>query len=159
MTWAFGAQAAVVEVDLETGTLALVRHAVVHDCGRAINPMVVEGQVHGGTAQGLGSAMLEEIVHDDQAQLLTGSLMDYALPRAADSFPSIDLVHVEFPSGVNELGIKGVGESGVISPGAMIAGAVEDALADYGVTIDRIPVTPARVFEALRAARRTSHAS
>ncbi|MET0488369.1 MAG: xanthine dehydrogenase family protein molybdopterin-binding subunit [Candidatus Rokuibacteriota bacterium] len=158
VTWAFGAQAAVVEVDLETGTLALVRHVVVHDCGRAINPMVVEGQVHGGTAQGLGSALLEEIVHDDQAQLLTGSLMDYALPRA-DSFPSIDLVHVEFPSGVNELGIKGVGESGVISPGAMIAGAVEDALADHGVTIDRIPVTPARVFEALRAARRTSHAS
>jgi carbon-monoxide dehydrogenase large subunit len=100
---------------------------------------------------------MEEIVHDDQAQLLTGSLMDYALPRA-DSFPSIELVHVEFPSTVNELGIKGVGESGVIAPGAMIAGAVEDALADRGVTIDRLPVTPARVFEALRAARRTSHA-
>jgi CO/xanthine dehydrogenase Mo-binding subunit len=158
VTWAFGAQAAVVEVDLETGTLTLVRHVVVHDCGRAINPMVVEGQVHGGTAQGLGSALLEEIVHDGQAQLLTGSLMDYALPRA-DSFPSIDLVHVEFPSGVNELGIKGVGESGVISPGAIIAGAVEDALGDHGVTIDRLPVTPARVFEALRVARRTSHAS
>jgi len=157
VTWAFGAQAGVVEVDVETGTLTLLRHVVVHDCGRPINPMVVEGQVHGGTAQGLGSALMEEIVHDDQAQLLTGSLMDYALPRA-DSFPSIELVHVEFPSTVNELGIKGVGESGVIAPGAMIAGAVEDALADRGVTIDRLPVTPARVFEALRAARRTSHA-
>ena len=157
VTWAFGAQAAVVEVDLETGALALLRHVVVHDCGRPINPMVVEGQVHGGTAQGLGSALMEEIVHDEQAQLLTGSLMDYALPRA-DSFPSIELVHVEFPSGVNELGIKGVGESGVIAPGAMIAGAVEDALADHGVTIDRLPVTPARVFEALRAARRISNA-
>ena len=86
VTWAFGAQAAVVEVDLETCTLAVVRHAVVHDCGRSINPMVVEGQVHGGTAQGLGSALLEEVVHDDEGQLLTGSLMDYALPRAAD-FP------------------------------------------------------------------------
>jgi aerobic carbon-monoxide dehydrogenase large subunit len=129
----------------------------VHDPGRAINPMVVEGQVHGGTAQGLGSALLEEIVHDAQGQLLTGSLMDYALPRAED-FPELDVVHVEFPSAVNELGIKGVGESGVIAPGAMIAGAVEDALADRGVTIDRLPVTPARVFEALRAARRTSDA-
>ena len=153
VTWAFGAQAAVVEVDLEACTLAIVRHAVVHDSGRSINPMVVEGQVHGGTAQGLGSAMLEEVVHDGQGQLVTGSLMDYALPRAAD-FPTLDVVHVEFPSTVNELGVKGVGESGVIAPGAMIAGAVEDALSDYGVEITRLPVTPARVFDALRATGR-----
>jgi len=158
VTWAFGAQAAAVEVDVETGAVRVLRHVVVHDPGRAINPMVVEGQVHGGTAQGLGSALLEEIVHDASGQLLTGSLMDYALPRAED-FPALDVVHVAFPSAVNELGIKGVGESGVISPGAMIAGAVEDALADRGVTIDRLPVTPARVFEALRAARRASDAS
>ncbi len=153
VTWAFGAHAAVVEVDLETCTLAILRHAVVHDSGRSINPMVVEGQVHGGTAQGLGSAMLEEVVHDAQGQLVTGSLMDYAIPRAAD-FPALDVVHLEFPSTVNDLGIKGVGESGVISPGAMIAGAVEDALADYGAEITRLPVTPARVFEALRATGR-----
>jgi len=153
VTWAFGAQAAVVEVDLEACTLAIVRHAVVHDSGRSINPMVVEGQIHGGTAQGLGSAMLEEVVHDGQGQLVTGSLMDYALPRAAD-FPTLDVVHVEFPSTVNELGVKGVGESGVIAPGAMIAGAVEDALSDYGVEITRLPVTPARVFDALRATGR-----
>jgi carbon-monoxide dehydrogenase large subunit len=153
VTWAFGAQAAVVEVDLETCALAVLRHAVVHDCGRAVNPMVVEGQVHGGTAQGLGSALLEEVVHDAEGQLVTGSLMDYALPRAAD-FPALDVVHVEFPSTVNELGIKGVGESGVIAPGAMIAGALEDALADFGVEITRLPVTSARVFEALRATGR-----
>jgi carbon-monoxide dehydrogenase large subunit len=153
VTWAFGAQAAVVEVDLDTCELAVLRHAVVHDCGRAINPMVVEGQVHGGTAQGLGSALLEEVVHDRDGQLLTGSLMDYALPRAAD-FPAPEVVHVEFPSTVNELGIKGVGESGVIAPGAVIAGAVEDALADYGAEITRLPVTPARVFQALRATGR-----
>jgi carbon-monoxide dehydrogenase large subunit len=140
-------------VDLEACTLAIVRHAVVHDSGRSINPMIVEGQVHGGTAQGLGSALLEEVVHDGQGQLVTGSLMDYALPRAAD-FPTLDVVHVEFPSTVNELGIKGVGESGVIAPGAMIAGAVEDALADYGAEITRLPVTPARVFDALRATGR-----
>ena len=153
VTWAFGAHAAVVEVDLEACTLRVLRHAVVHDAGRSINPLVVEGQVHGGTAQGLGSAMLEEVVHDAHGQLVTGSLMDYAIPRAAD-FPALDVVHVEFPSTVNELGIKGVGESGVIAPGAMIAGAVEDALADYGVEITRLPVTPARVFEALRATGR-----
>jgi len=153
VTWAFGAHACVVEVDLDACTLALLRHAVVHDSGRSINPMVVEGQVHGGTAQGLGSAMLEEVVHDAQGQLVTGSLMDYAIPRAAD-FPTLEVVHVEFPSTVNELGIKGVGESGVIAPGAMIAGAVEDALADYGVEITRLPVTPARVFDALRATGR-----
>jgi carbon-monoxide dehydrogenase large subunit len=153
VTWAFGAHAVVVEVDLEACTLAVVRHAVVHDAGRSINPMVVEGQVHGGTAQGLGSALLEEVVHDEQGQLLTGSLMDYALPRAAD-FPALDVVHVEFPSTVNELGIKGVGESGVISPGAVVAGAVEDALSEYGVEITRVPVTPSRVFEALRATGR-----
>ncbi|PYM25553.1 MAG: xanthine dehydrogenase [Candidatus Rokuibacteriota bacterium] len=157
VTWAFGAQAAAVEVDVETGALRVLKHVVVHDPGRAINPMVVEGQVHGGTAQGLGSAVLEEIVHDGEGQLLTGSLMDYALPRAAD-FPALDVVHVEFPSAVNELGIKGVGESGVIAPGAMIAGAVDDALREYGVTIERLPVTPARVFEALRAARRVADA-
>jgi carbon-monoxide dehydrogenase large subunit len=153
VTWAFGAHAAVVEVDLEACTLSVLRHAVVHDAGRSINPMVVEGQVHGGTAQGLGSAMLEEVVHDAHGQLVTGSLMDYAIPRAVD-FPHLDVVHVEFPSTVNELGIKGVGESGVIAPGAMIAGAVEDALADYRLEITRLPVTPARVFEALRATGR-----
>jgi carbon-monoxide dehydrogenase large subunit len=158
VTWAFGAQAAVVEVDVETCAINVLKHVVVHDPGRAINPMVVEGQVQGGTAQGLGGALLEEIVHDAEGQLLTGSLMDYALPRAAD-FPTLDVVHVEFPSAVNELGIKGVGESGVIAPGAMIAGAVEDALAEHGVTIDRLPVTPARVYEVLRAARRAAHAS
>jgi carbon-monoxide dehydrogenase large subunit len=158
VTWAFGAQAAVVEVDLDTCALTVLKLAVVHDCGRPINPMVVEGQVHGGTAQGLGSALFEEVVHDEAGQLLTGSLMDYAVPRA-DQVPPIDLVHAEFPSAVNELGIKGVGESGVIAPGAVVANAVEDALADWGVEIDRLPVTPQRVFEALRKTGRWPRAS
>ena len=158
VTWAFGAQAVVVEVDLDACTIAVLRHVVVHDAGRAINPMVVEGQVHGGTAQGMGSALLEEIVHDATGQLLTGTLMDYALPRAGD-FPAVEIVHVAFPSAVNELGIKGVGESGVIAPGAMVAGAVEDALADHGALIECLPVTAARVFEALRAAWRSPDAS
>jgi carbon-monoxide dehydrogenase large subunit len=152
VTWAFGAHAAVVEVDADTGEVRVVRYAAVHDCGRPINPMVVEGQVHGGIAQGIGSALGEVLVHDRAGQLLTGTLMDYPLPRA-DDLPSLDVAHLDFASAVNELGIKGVGESGVIAPAAAIANAVEDALADRGVVIDRVPVTSARVFEALRAAR------
>jgi carbon-monoxide dehydrogenase large subunit len=151
VTWAFGVQAAVVEVDVETGDLRVLKLVVVHDCGRPINPVVVEGQLHGGVAQGLGSALMEEVIHDQNGQLLTGGLTEYAIPRA-DQVPPIDLAHAEFPSAINELGIKGVGESGVISPGAVIAGALEDALADYGVEVDRLPVTPARVFALLRAA-------
>jgi aerobic carbon-monoxide dehydrogenase large subunit len=152
VTWAFGAHAAVVEIDIETCEVRVVRYAAVHDCGRPINPMVVEGQVHGGIAQGIGSALGEVLIHDDTGQLLTGTLMDYALPRA-DDLPALDVAHLDFASAVNELGIKGVGESGVIAPAAAIANAVEDALADRGVSIDRVPVTSARLFEALRAAR------
>jgi CO/xanthine dehydrogenase Mo-binding subunit len=153
VTWAFGAHGAVVEVDVDTCELRVVRYAAVHDCGQPINPMVVEGQVHGGIAQGLGSALGEALVHDEAGQLLTGTLMDYRLPRA-DDLPSLEVAHLDFASSVNELGIKGVGESGVISPAAAVANAVEDAFADRGVTIDRVPVTSAMLFEALRAARR-----
>ena len=150
VTWAFGAHATVVEVDVETGEVRLVAYAAVHDCGRPINPMVVEGQVHGGIAQGVGAGLHEEVLHDESGQLLSATLMDYALPRA-DQIPPLAVDHVEFPSVVNPLGIKGVGESGVIAPAAAIANAVEDALSDRGARIDRVPVTPARVFEALRA--------
>ena len=153
VTWAFGAHAAVVEVDVETCEVRLTRYAAVHDCGRPINPMVVEGQVHGGIAQGIGSALGEELIHDATGQLLTGTLMDYPLPRA-DDLPALDVAHLDFASTVNELGIKGVGESGVIAPAAAIANAVEDALSDHGVSIDRVPITSARLFEVLRAARR-----
>jgi carbon-monoxide dehydrogenase large subunit len=152
VTWAFGAHAAVVEVDLETCQVRLARYAAVHDCGRPINPMVVEGQVHGGIAQGIGSALGEVLVHDEAGQLLTGTLMDYAVPRA-DDLPALDVAHLDFASAVNELGIKGVGESGVIAPAAAIANAVEDALSGHGVAIDRVPITPAHLFELLRAAR------
>ena len=153
VTWAFGAHGAAVEVDVEAGAVRLLAYAAVHDCGRPINPMVVEGQVHGGIAQGIGAGLQEELMYDDAGQLLTATLMDYALPRA-DQVPPLGVEHLEHASAVNALGIKGVGESGVIAPGAAIAGAVEDALAEYGVTVDRIPLTPARVFELLRSARR-----
>jgi carbon-monoxide dehydrogenase large subunit len=153
VTWAFGAHGVALEVDVDTGQIGVLAYAAVHDCGRPINPMIVEGQVHGGIAQGIGAGLQEEIVYDDAGQLLSATLMDYALPRA-DQIPPLTVEHLEFPSVVNPLGIKGVGESGVIAPGAAIANAVDDALADRGVVVDRIPVTPARVFEMLRAARR-----
>jgi carbon-monoxide dehydrogenase large subunit len=146
VTWAFGAHGVVVEVDVETGEVRLLRYAAVHDCGRPINPVVVEGQVHGGIAQGIGAGLLEEVVHDEAGHLVTATLMDYALPRA-DQVPALVVEHLAHPSVVNPLGIKGVGESGVIAPGAAIAGAVEDALADLGVVVTRIPLTPARVYE------------
>ncbi len=153
VTWAFGAHAAVVEVDVETCEVRVSRYAAVHDCGRPINPMIVEGQVHGGIAQGVGSALGEALLHDDAGQLLTGTLMDYPLPRA-DDLPGLDVAHLDFASTVNELGIKGVGESGVIAPAAAIANAVEDALSDRGVSIDRVPITSARLFELLQTTER-----
>src|SRR5439155_672793 len=121
----------------------------MHDCGRPINPTVVEGQLHGGIVQGLGTALREEVVHDADGQLLTGTLMDYGLPLAAD-VPPLVVEALDYPSTINELGVKGVGESGIISPSAAIANAVEDALADRGVEITRVPLLPGRVWEALR---------
>ncbi|MBI4589170.1 MAG: xanthine dehydrogenase family protein [Candidatus Rokubacteria bacterium] len=153
VTWAFGAHAVVVEVDLATCRVALVRYVAVHDCGHPINPMVVEGQLHGGIVQGIGSALAEELVYSPEGQLLTATFMDYGLPRA-DQVPSLEVAHLEHPSTVNALGIKGVGESGIIAPAAAIANAVEDALADYGVLVDRVPLTGARLFECLRASGR-----
>src|SRR5438445_401696 len=144
---------ATVEPDVEAGAVRLLAYAAVHDCGRPINPMVVEGQVHGRIAQGIGAGLQEELMYDEAGQLLTATLMDYALPRA-DQVPPLGVEHLEHASAANALGIKGVGESGVIAPGPAIAGAVEDALAEYGVTVARIPLTPARVSELLRSARR-----
>jgi carbon-monoxide dehydrogenase large subunit len=149
VTWAFGMQAAVVEVDVETFAVRLVKHVVVHDPGRAINPMIVEGQLHGGAAQGIAAGLTEAVVYDGAGQLLTGSFMDYAIPRAAD-LPPLEVLLIEHRSTINELGIKGVGESGCIPGAAAIANAVEDALADFGVTIREVPVTPDSLFRLTR---------
>jgi len=155
VTWAFGAHACALEVDVETGALRLLRYAAVHDCGRPLNPMVVEGQLHGGIVQGIGAALAEELVYDDAGQLVTGSLMEYGVPKA-DQVPPLEVIALDFPSTRNELGVKGVGESGIISPVPAIANAVEDALADRGVEITRVPLTPASVWAALRGARPSS---
>jgi carbon-monoxide dehydrogenase large subunit len=144
VTWAFGTHAAAVEVDVETGATRLLAYAIVHDPGRAINPVIVEGQLQGGAAQGLAAGLWEEVVYDGAGQLLTGSLMDYAIPRAAD-LPALAVALDEHPSTINPLGVKGVGESGAIPGAAVIANAIEDALGDLGVTIREVPVTPARL--------------
>ena len=116
VTWAFGLQGVVLEIDLDTCAISLLKLAAMHDCGRPINPVIVEGQLHGGIAQGLGSALGEALIYDDAGQLLTGTLMDYPMPRAED-MPPLEVVHLDFPSAINPLGIKGVGESGVIPAG------------------------------------------
>src|SRR5881296_202635 len=151
VTYASAVHVAQVEVDVETGGVRLLRYVVAHDCGKVINPIIVEGQVHGGVAQGVGGALFEEMAYDERAQLLTGSLMDYAVPKA-DDLPSIETVHLEFPSPRNPLGAKGLGEGGAISPPAAIANAIEDALAPFDVRITETPVTPARI-RALLAGR------
>jgi carbon-monoxide dehydrogenase large subunit len=151
VTWAFGAQAAAVEVDVETCAVRLLRYVAVHDSGRAINPTIVEGQLHGGVAQGVGAALMEELVYDASGQLITGSFMDYAMPRAHD-LPAITAVMIDHPSIINELGIKGAGESGAIAPGPAIANAIEDALAEFGIVIRELPLTPNRIFEMLARA-------
>src|SRR5213593_2526217 len=152
VTYASAVHVAQVQVDVETGGVRLLRYVVAHDCGKVINPIIVEGQIHGGVAQGVGGALFEEMAYDEQAQLLTGSLMDYAVPKA-DDLPSIETVHLEFPSPRNPLGAKGLGEGGAISPPAAIANAIEDALAPFGVRVTETPVTPARILARLAAER------
>jgi carbon-monoxide dehydrogenase large subunit len=152
VTYASAVHVAQVEVDPGTGHVRVLRYVVAHDCGKVINPVIVEGQVHGGVAQGVGGALFEEMVYDDSGQLLTGSLMDYLVPTAAE-VPAIETVHLEYPSPRNPLGAKGLGEGGAISPPAAIANAVEDALAPLGIRIRETPVSPARLLALIRGAR------
>jgi len=152
VTWAFGTQAAVVDVDIESCLVRLLAYAVVHDPGRAINPAIVEGQLQGGAVQGLAAGLLEELVYDEGGQLLTGSFMDYAIPKC-DDVPSIPVALTEHRSVINPLGVKGVGESGAIPGAAAIVNAVEDALAEFNVILREAPVTPTRIWQALQEAR------
>ncbi len=125
-TYSNGAHASIVEVDPETGVVRLLKYVAVDDCGTMINPMVVEGQIHGGIAHGIGNALIEEIVYDGAGQLVSGTLMDYALPRATD-VPRLEVHHVITPSPLNPLGVKGAGEGGTLPAPAAIANAVADA--------------------------------
>ena len=148
----FGAHIAVVQVDAETGEIALKRYIAVDDCGKVINPMIVEGQIHGGIVQGIGQALWEGAVYDDEGQLLTGSMMDYAVPKA-DLLPKFELAMTETPTSVNPLGVKGIGETGTIASTPAVYNAVADALAPLGVKQITMPLTPERVWRAIREAR------
>jgi aerobic carbon-monoxide dehydrogenase large subunit len=152
VTYASAVHVAQVEVDRGTGYVRLLRYVVAHDCGKVINPTIVEGQVHGGVAQGVGGALFEEMAYDGEGQLLTGTLMDYLVPSATD-LPPIDTVHLEYPSPRNPLGMKGLGEGGAISPPAAIANAIDDALSPLGVRITETPASPARVLASIETAR------
>jgi len=151
-TTANGVHAMIVEVDPETMLIEIKKFVVVHDCGRVINPMILEGQVHGGVAQGIGNAYFEQLVFDENGQLLTGSFMDYLVPTALD-VPPIEVGHVETPSPLNPMGIKGAGEAGAIPVGPLFAQALEDALDIEGLELLEIPLTPSRLWELVRAAK------
>ncbi len=151
-TFPHGCHVCEVEVDIETGHVAVVGYWAVDDVGRQINPMIVEGQIHGGIAQGIGQALMEACRYDSKGQLLTGSLMDYCLPRAAD-LPAFVIGHLETPATSNPLGAKGCGEAGAIPSPAAAIGAVLDALAPLGVRAIDMPATPEAVWRAVEAAR------
>jgi carbon-monoxide dehydrogenase large subunit len=144
----FGAHACVVDVDGDTGKVKVVRYVAVDDCGRAINPMLIEGQVHGGVVYGIGQALYERIHYDSDGQLITGTFVDYALPTAAE-LPALETDRTETPSPVNSLGAKGVGEAGTIAASAAVTNAVIDALRPLGVDYINMPLSPMRVWEAI----------
>jgi carbon-monoxide dehydrogenase large subunit len=154
----FGAHACVVELDAETGKVEVVRYVAVDDCGPAINPMLIEGQIHGGIVHAIGQALYEQVVYDEEGQLVTGTFVDYALPTAAE-LPGFETDRTETPSPTNSLGVKGVGEAGTIAATPAVAAAVLDALAPLGVKDLDMPFTPVRVWEAIQAANGQGGAS
>ena len=147
----FGAHACVVDVDAETGKVEVVRYVAVDDCGPAINPMLIDGQVHGGVAQSIGQALYEQVVYDADGQLVTGTFVDYALATAAE-MPSFETDRTVTPSPVNSLGVKGVGEAGTIAGSATVTNAVIDALRPLGVDYMNMPLTPMRIWQAIHTA-------
>jgi carbon-monoxide dehydrogenase large subunit len=145
----FGAHAAIVDVDVETGKVRVVRYVAVDDCGPAINPLLIDGQVHGGIVHAIGQALYEQIVYDESGQLVTGTFVHYALPTAAE-VPSFETDRTETPSPVNSLGVKGIGEAGTIAATPAIVNAAIDALRPLGVDYIDMPLTPLRVWSAIQ---------
>ena len=150
-TWPFGTHIAMVEVDADTGDVTILRYIGMDDCGNVISPMIVDGQIHGGIAQGVGQAMFEDAAYDDDGNLLAGSLMDYILPTAAD-LPFFELNRTVTPTDVNPLGVKGIGEAGTIGSAQTVVNAVVDALQPLGVKHIDMPLRPRRVWQAIRDA-------
>jgi CO/xanthine dehydrogenase Mo-binding subunit len=151
-TFASGCHAAIVEVDPATGQVRILQYVVHHDCGRMVNPTIVEGQIRGGVAQGIGGAFYERLVYDPTGQPLTTTFMDFLIPTAME-MPDIAIVHTETPTPLNALGVKGVGEAGAIPGPALIAEAVDDALAPFGVRVREMPLDPGRVRGLIAGAR------
>jgi carbon-monoxide dehydrogenase large subunit len=147
-TWPFGTHIALVEIDEETGEVDLVRYVAVDDVGKKINPLIVDGQLHGGIVQGIGQALWEEAVYGDDGQLLSGTMLDYALPRAS-WLPALELDETVTPSPVNPLGVKGVGEAGAIASTAAVANAVIDALSPFGIRHMDMPLTAPKIWHAI----------
>jgi carbon-monoxide dehydrogenase large subunit len=154
LTYGLGVHAVEVEVDIQTGEVKLKRYAIITDCGRAVNPMLVEGQIHGGVVHGIGNTLFEWMGYDDRAQPITMTLGEYLLPTAPE-IPFLDVEIVEYPSPLNPLGVKGVGEAGTVPAAPAIISAIEDALKDWGVTISEIPLSPAKLFSLIRGAEAT----
>jgi aerobic carbon-monoxide dehydrogenase large subunit len=144
-TFPFGTHICVVEVDPQTGMIEIKKYIAVDDCGKVINPLLVDGQIQGGIVQGMGQALFEEVIYDEHGQLLTGNLMNYALPRAAD-LPRLNLTRTETPTPVNPLGIKGIGEAGTIGSTPAVVSALVDALSPFGVTHIDMPLTPQKIW-------------
>ncbi|MCP4304088.1 MAG: molybdopterin-dependent oxidoreductase [bacterium] len=151
-TWPFGSHLAMVEVDADTGNVEILRYVSMDDCGNVINPMIVDGQVHGGIAQGIGQALFEEAIYDADGNLLSGSMVDYPIPTAGD-LPAFELHRTVTPTDVNPMGVKGIGEAGTIGSAQTIVNAVVDAVAPLGVTHIDMPLRPRRVWEAIQEAR------
>jgi len=151
-TFPSGCHIAVVEVDLDTGQVGLDRLVAVDDAGRILNPLLAEGQIHGGLAQGIAQVLFEEIRYDEHGALLTANLMDYLVPSAAE-LPSFDLVHLETPTWVNELGAKGVGESGTVGAIPAVYNAVIDALSHLGIHHLETPLGPEKIWRAVAGAQ------
>jgi carbon-monoxide dehydrogenase large subunit len=155
VTWAYASHAALVEIDVATGAPRILKYVVVHDAGVLINPRLADGQIIGGVCQGIGGGLLEEVVYDENAQLLTGSLMDYLIPSASE-MPPVELVHMETPSPLNELGVKGLGEGGAIAPPVVIANAVCDALRPVGFEVFSTPLRRSKIIKALNGRSRST---
>jgi carbon-monoxide dehydrogenase large subunit len=150
VTWSYAVHAALIEVDRELGQVSIDKYVIAHDCGVVVNPMLVEGQIVGGCAQGIGGAMFEELSYNADGQLLTGSFMDYMLPTACE-IPGMQLIHQHSPSPLNPLGVKGVGEGGPIAPPVVIANAVSDALRPFKTEFNSTPIKPQQIAQAMRA--------
>lgn len=151
-TWPYGSHACLVEVDRDTGDVTIRRYVCVDDCGKVINPMIVDGQIHGGLVQGIGQAMFEDAIYDGDGNLLTAGMIDYPLVTATD-VPLFELHRTVTPTDVNPLGVKGIGEAGTIGSAQTVVNAVVDALAEVGVKHVDMPLRPKRVWAAMQAAQ------